>query len=362
MKAFSCYCRRLPRHYKCILLTLLFTEFVLVILYMQQLLLEKCPNIFTNTYHLHPRLAIEQSESSNVEQNPIFDYVIQWNRSLCNIKSDQRRPNQKVIGISIYDSSSKYATDQRFSWNITIFPMLKGLVNEVKELLPSWIIRVYTDSFGITESQQKLLDSFSNVDICDIRNIFPFNSSLYAYLPPKMWRYLPILDPLVDYFLSHDLDSPMIQRESETIDFWSISSHQNFFFYIVRDHFQHNVPILGGLWGAAPIRARRYLFDAFQPMLVPLIGQQYHGTRDQQFLHDYIWNKVKDHAMTFDSFYCKSYGGSGRPFFSQRSEVNCFLGCARPCCTSARPNDHYLHNVTCPIACRPRNHRDWIYC
>ncbi|CAF3330529.1 unnamed protein product, partial [Rotaria sp. Silwood2] len=232
---------------------------------------------------------------------------------------------------------------------------------EVKTLLPSWIIRLYIDFTGSTKSQQEFLYNFSNVDICDIHNMPMFGSSLVSYLPGKMWRFLPIFDPFVDFYLSRDLDSPMMKRETETIDMWLSDKQKKYFFHIARDNKHHTVPILGGLWGASPARARRYLFHIFQPMLVPSIARQYKGAGDQLFLADNIWGKVRRHSLIFDSYSCKILGG--QPFLSQRPiGDNCFLGCIRPCCTNATSHSSQNRNNICPPACRPKNHRNWIYC
>ncbi len=285
---------------------------------------------------------------------------MKWNRSLCSIQSDNRGPHQKVIAISIYGSASKHTDNPMFSWDTSILPFLKPLANEVKELLPSWIIRVYIDFTGSTQSQRDLLYSYSNIDVCDINDLPMFGSSLVAYLPGKMWRFVPIFDPFVDYVLSRDLDSPIIRRETETLDLWLSEGHEKYIFHILRDHKEHGIPILGGLWGAAPVRARRQLFNMFYPVLVPSIARKYNGTGDQDFLQVFIWEKVKNRALSFDSYSCKQFGS--RPFLSQRPLGNCFLGCIRECCTNMTETNSINGPKACPKACRPKDHQDWIYC
>ncbi|CAF5033003.1 unnamed protein product, partial [Rotaria sp. Silwood1] len=76
---------------------------------------------------------------SKLKHKYTYENFTQWNRSLCSIQSDHRGPNQKVIGISIYGSSSNYTDNAMFGWETTIFPFLIPLANEVKTLLPSWI-------------------------------------------------------------------------------------------------------------------------------------------------------------------------------------------------------------------------------
>jgi hypothetical protein len=152
----------------------------------------------------------------------------------------------------------------------------------------------------------------------------------------------------------------MLQRETETLNIWMSDEEKKNFFYIARDHFQHNMHILGGLWGAANVRARGYLFDAFQPMLIPLIGGRYTGDGDQQFLEDYVWPKVNNNSLAFDSFYCAKFGG--RPFPSQRQIGNFHLGCRRPCCYERIDSKTCEIVPICPVECRPKDHQDWNFC
>ncbi|CAF1486614.1 unnamed protein product [Rotaria sordida] len=336
----TCYCRhRYGRKYFC--LTSQYTKI--------------------NDLNYYIPVKMKPLDPSEKKQNYTYENFTQWNRSLCSIQSDRHGPNQKVISISIYGSTSNYTDNAMFAWETSIFPFLIPLANEVKLLLPSWIIRLYIDFTGSTKSQQNFLYNFSNIDICDIHNIPMFGSSLVSYLPGKMWRFLPIFDPFVDYFLSRDLDSPIMKRETETIDMWVSDKQKRYFFYIARDNKYHNVPILGGLWGASPGRARHYLYYIFQPMLVPSIAQQYKGAGDQQFLSDNVWGKVRRRSLSFDSYSCHIFGG--RPFLSQRPlSDNCFLGCIRPCCITTTSHNSNNPNNTCPPACRPKDHQDWIYC
>ena len=150
-------------------------------------------------------------------EKPLYTYekLTQWNRSLCSKISDQRGPHQKVIAISIFSAKSKSDYNQMYSWEVSILKFLIPLANEINLLLPEWILRVYIDFSGSTKSQQEYFSYFSNVDICDINHLPLFGSSIHSFLPGRMWRFLPIFDPFVDYFLSRDLDSPIIQREVE---------------------------------------------------------------------------------------------------------------------------------------------------
>ncbi|CAF3692798.1 unnamed protein product [Rotaria sp. Silwood1] len=364
--------------------------------------------------------------------NKIYGNISQWNLTLCSHASHHRGPHQKVIAISVYGKESKFTNNQMYSWETSIIPFFELLVNEINTLLPQWILRLYIDFSGSKKSQQEYFYNFSSVDICDMTNIPMFGSSLHKFLPGKMWRFLPIFDPYVDYLLSRDLDSPITQRETETINMWlsqeqennffyiarDNSEHglfilgglwgaalirarkmwrflpifdpyvdyllsrdldspitqretetinmwlaqeqENNFFYIARDNIEHGLFILGGLWGAALIRARHTLVNIFKPMLIPSIVKNYHDRGDQRFLINYVAGHVKDNSLIFDSYFCEKFGG--QPFLSQRSMNGCYLGCIRPCCSNATNVKFHGTQMPCPIKCRPKEHLDWIYC
>ncbi|CAF2054275.1 unnamed protein product [Rotaria magnacalcarata] len=235
-------------------------------------------------------IKIDQPNRQHVQKqiNGIYENLIKWNRTYCSSASDQRGPHQNVISISIYGKQSKSTNNEMYSSETSIVSFFKPLVSEITELLPQWVLRIYIDIAGSTESQRKIFYNFSNVDICDISNIPMFGSSLRSFLPGKMWRFMPIFDPFVDYLLSRDLDSPMTQRETETIDTWLSNEQEKNFFYIARDNVQHGLFILGGLWGASLVRARPHLMQIFQPMLIPRIVRLCIGKGDQRFLNDYV--------------------------------------------------------------------------
>jgi len=61
------------------------------------------------------------------------------------------------------------------------------------------------------------------------------------------WRFLPLGDPMVDIFISRDLDSRVSSRERKAVEEWE---HSNLSLHTMRDHPYHGVPFLGGMWGA----------------------------------------------------------------------------------------------------------------
>ncbi|CAF4208409.1 unnamed protein product, partial [Rotaria sordida] len=173
-------------------------------------------------YFRTPNIKYEKPSKQFIEEkfNKIYGNFSQWNLTLCSHTSHHRGPHQKVIAISVYGKQSKFTNNPMYSWETNIIPFFELLVDEISTLLPQWILRVYIDFTGSTTSEQEYFYNFLNVDICDMNNIPMFGSSLHKFLPSKMWRFLPIFDPYVDYLLSRDLDSPIIRRETETINMW----------------------------------------------------------------------------------------------------------------------------------------------
>lgn len=158
--------------------------------------------------------------------------------------------------------------------------------------------------------------------------------------------------------MSRDLDSPVSKRERAAVDVWLKSNKS---FHAMRDHPQHGVPMLGGMWGFRPSLDRklsRLIHDKIHNSTSII---KYHRHHDQTFLAKEIWPHSKSSIIVHDSFICQNgFGQKTMPFPTQRSILNdsgCFVGCVRPCCVNGRfPFDQ------CPKACRPNEHPEWIYC
>ena len=83
-----------------------------------------------------------------------------------------------------------------------------------------------------------------NVDICDVRSLPPPLDILRTkHITGMVWRFIPLLDPLVDTFLSRDADSYILDREVAAVEEWLNSKYM---FHSMRDHPYHGGCILGG--------------------------------------------------------------------------------------------------------------------
>ena len=123
------------------------------------------------------------------------------------------------------------------------------------------------------------------------------------------------------------------------------------------------MPIVGGMWGYANERNRdqaNTLFDLITNKEIAINYNKYGNSSkglDQEFLSTHVWPHVPNNSIIHDSYFCKTLRGT--PFPTQRSKIFCFASCSF-CC------DEKIFNVTwkdiCPEDCRPKTHKDWIYC
>lgn len=141
------------------------------------------------------------------------------------------------------------------------FGQIEKRAEEIEQLYPGWSMRIYIrpDEDGDDEGLQRLCDIFcrhEHVDICDVDAlpglfldlpVSPVGEYRTPYLlnnnadttcfEGTIWRFLTIMDPLVDLFISRDLDSAILPREVSAVEEWVQSDKT---FHIMRDHPSHN--------------------------------------------------------------------------------------------------------------------------
>ena len=121
-------------------------------------------------------------------------------------------------------------------------------------------------------------------------------------------RFLPGIDSGVECFISRDCDSRLTTREAEAVNQWLVSSKG---FHAMRDHPQHSVPILGGMWGMKR--------GAMSPMVLEHSMEQWQKEdrwqTDQEWLAAEVWAQYRDDFMCHDGggFWLHIYHGFGFP-------------------------------------------------
>lgn len=282
----------------------------------------------------------------------LLEVLYNSNRTLCSEQADKRGNHQRIISLAVFGpKENPIFVDERFS------QMIYPLISEARAVFPSWTIRLYSDDQTIERLNLNNLTRFSsNIDICNV-NSLPIVGNLGEYLSGKLWRFLPALDPTVDFVSSRDLDSPLIERERLIMEEFL---HSDYLFLCMRDHPLHGIPVLGGLWTSALSRNRLLFLHLFSILLDRNKVKRYALSHDQTLLSELVWPKVKDQSLVFDSYTCDRLPHPNwRPFPSQRTSTECHLGCIRPCCVNSTK---IILKKPCPEKCRPKNHPDWIYC
>lgn len=115
-----------------------------------------------------------------------------------------------------------------------------GCVENIKlanKIYPDWTTRFYCDEKLGVDFLNKLRDMGAEIVIKKT-----FKSSWEGLF----WRFAPAFETDVDVFISRDIDSRLNVREKAAVDEWLNSDKD---IHSMRDHIEHNVPMLGGMWG-----------------------------------------------------------------------------------------------------------------
>lgn len=187
---------------------------------------------------------IAMPDESNLPDPNAF----QW----CSPESSVRGTHQKVITYTLYGNVQDSAISKRY------FSLLKNISLTTEKYYPGWIVRIYhniRDRDGPEkEAHSQLCDiycRFSHVDLCSFpllverigSSTIPIDPAHLTGLNPRMFRYLVMLDPNTDIFISRDIDSIIWRREVDAVEEWLRS---NYTFHVMRDHNNHGVVALAG--------------------------------------------------------------------------------------------------------------------
>jgi hypothetical protein len=118
------------------------------------------------------------------------------------------------------------------------------------------------------------------------------------------WRFYPIDDPSVEAFIVRDTDSRLTTRERNAVEEW-IASNKGL--HTMRDHWNHNVPVLGGMWGM-----KRGAVGGVLDFLKSWTFEE-KGT-DQTFLDKYLWPQAREIALAHDRYPLGMYRLPDRTF------------------------------------------------
>lgn len=184
----------------------------------------------------------------------------------------------KVISFAIWGNNPLYINGMYE--NIRLAP----------EIYPDWKVWVYIDGAVPQEAITKMQNDGAKVIWGEHAN----DTITKAYKRTwegLFWRFYPASDPEVDVVIVRDADSRINYREQAAVNEWLSS---NFTFHGMRDNWNHNVPIMGGMWGA-----KKGAIPDMRECIRHWHKYRNKGT-DQTFLQNIIWENVRKKAMVHD--------------------------------------------------------------
>lgn len=114
------------------------------------------------------------------------------------------------------------------------------------EFYPGWTCRFYVPDTDEQEERvpDRVISELLSLN-CEIVTMQQTAGALRMF-----WRFHPMFDdPDIERFIVRDTDSKFTQREVQCVNEWIESGKS---FHVIRDASVHNIPILGGTWGAIP--------------------------------------------------------------------------------------------------------------
>ena len=194
---------------------------------------------------------------------------------------------KRIISFSIWGDSPKY-----------IDGALKN-IELAKIFYPGWIVRFYYQ-----DDMDRNLIGFIKTHGVEMRPK-PFYRDNWFGL---YWRFCPMYDDRnIERFIVRDTDAKLNAREADAVQQWIESKKP---FHIMRDNKEHNIEILGGMWGAIPgcipdfdHNIRRWMQTVQGDRKNP--RGQFHGT-DQDFLKFHAWPHIKDNHIAHGIPYYKN--------------------------------------------------------
>lgn len=192
-----------------------------------------------------------------------------------------------IISFSLWGNNPKYSKGACLN------------IIEAKTIYPGWECWFYCHKDVNSETLDEIQKLGGKVIIVDEPSTW---NGLF-------WRFWA-LDEDADIVIVRDTDSIVNDREKQAVLEWLKSDYQ---IHGMRDHIEHNVPIMGGMWGC---KNPKTLFSfSFKDITNNWCNKhkEQKGT-DQEFLNSYVWESHRVHVLTHDRYL-------GRAFQLQSGEI-----------------------------------------
>lgn len=245
------------------------------------------------------------------------------------LQLERRGLGKKVIAMSLYGANPRY---------------VQGAL-ENAELVQrdwrGWTLRIYYGN-GVPQAALHNLTTMG-VELVHVK-LREQSPRLCMY-----WRFQALEDRNATRVIIRDADARLTLRDRSAVLEWENS---NRLFHTMHDNRYHNVPILGGMWGAVNgLLNPRILEDWRQS------GQDQGYGNDQGWLRAVVWPLVKNNTLNHASFLCGQWGAAEWPGFpTKRLNDRDFVG------NVYGPGNNALitGQAECPMRCRRQ--ADWVSC
>ena len=171
-----------------------------------------------------------------------------------------------------------------------------------KEIYPDWKFRYYVDDTVPEDIVNKLV--LGGAETINVSNLKIPNSGGQSF-PGMFWRFLPMNDSNVDYFIVRDVDSRINKREALAVEKWIKSEKQ---LHVMRDHPHHHYKILGGMWGFNCTMGRYNFYDEINRFMK---ARNYRFKRmDDMYFLDTLFDDClkRDTVLQHDTFFNNRWG------------------------------------------------------
>jgi hypothetical protein len=152
-------------------------------------------------------------------------------------------------------------------------------------------------------------------------NVKLINTNEHKEYFGSLWRFRPLLDNNVEYFISRDCDSRISQRDETAVNEWINSGKK---FHVLREHpIGHGWLINAGMWGSKGGSIPN--FDFLINDYLSKNERTWDKSIDQCFLRDVVHPIVTGDLFLHDEYY--NYEGIGQPIKRDRLLDNfAFIG------------------------------------
>lgn len=181
-----------------------------------------------------------------------------------------------VISFSLYGNVQKY---------------IGGLIENCEQ-----INKIYPDFWIYVYLGNDFDRSIMNSKFDEIKNLLFIETGKPGH-EVMSYRFFSIDRPEVGIAFSRDADSRINARDQYCINEFIRSDKK---FQIIRDSPSHAIEILGGMWGIK--KGLQFNIEHLLNIFRQRTNTFKHGT-DQDFLAEYIYPRVRNHALVFDQFF-----------------------------------------------------------